>query len=382
MGHIGDIGRGPRGHGAGHGPKGPGTSSAGGLTPADSAPTSTTSSTFEGTGAPRTRPGPPEGTPRTGRPTDVPVFDKAPREGRSASPEPRPGRRDDGFGGMTQRASGGLLGGGEARVPVRPVRELVPAKLSEVSRQEVVAQRFASDTALLSGQLQPRSLPGSERTQRLWAFFIAYAEAAAAQEPHPDTPEIFLTTLEEHGLGAWHDAASGQDALALARWILAAPTPEEARARAESVQLEPPPEVLLAESAPAPEHPEAPRPQAPRELRDSAFTESAERPAPERIGERGEFVRASPSQPGGVLHPPTPALSRDGRAEGDARVSGSRLSGTDKRLGPHLLWNVLHRFRASPEDSAQMQATWNRLAFGAVLALVGLALAGVALLSL
>lgn len=332
MGHIGDIGRGPRGHGAGHGPKGPGTS-----------PISTTNSTFEGAGTPRT-------------------------------PEPRPGLRDDGFGGMARRASGGLLGGGEARVPVRPVRDLVPAKLAEPSRQEVVAQRFASDTALLSGQLQPRSLPGSERTQRLWAFFIAYAEAAAAQEPHPDTPEIFLATLEEYGLGAWHDAATGQDALALARWILAAPTPEEARARAESIQLEPPPEVLLAESAPAPEHAEAPSPQAPRELRDSAFTESAERPALERTAGR--------AQPDGVLHPPVPSLSRDGRAEADARVPGSRLSGTDKRLGPHLLWNVLHRFRASPEDSAQMQATWNRLAFGAVLALVGLALAGVVLMSL
>ena len=106
------------------------------------------------------------------------------------------------------------------------------------------------------------------------------------------------------------------------------------------------------------------------------------RPPLERMGERGEFVRAPPSLPGAVIQPPTPGLSRDGHTDADARVSGSRLSGTDKRLGPQMLWNVLHRFRASPEESAQMQATWNRVAFGAVLALVGLALVGVVLMSL
>jgi hypothetical protein len=45
-----------------------------------------------------------------------------------------------------------------------------------------------------------------------------------------------------------------------------------------------------------------------------------------------------------------------------------------------MLWNVLHRFRSNPEEGAVAEGQWERLAFGAVLALVGLALAAVALI--
>jgi hypothetical protein len=47
-----------------------------------------------------------------------------------------------------------------------------------------------------------------------------------------------------------------------------------------------------------------------------------------------------------------------------------------------MLWNVLHRFRAGPEDSADAHAESNRLIFGAVLALVFLSLAGVVFLAM
>ncbi|NOK23752.1 hypothetical protein HMI50_42935 [Corallococcus carmarthensis] len=48
-----------------------------------------------------------------------------------------------------------------------------------------------------------------------------------------------------------------------------------------------------------------------------------------------------------------------------------------------MFWNVLHAFRAGEdtEDSAVSQAQWDRMVFGAVLAMVGLALAAIALVS-
>ncbi|NRD59679.1 hypothetical protein HQQ75_42005, partial [Corallococcus exiguus] len=57
--------------------------------------------------------------------------------------------------------------------------------------------------------------------------------------------------------------------------------------------------------------------------------------------------------------------------------------GSDRRLGGRMFWNVLHTFRAGEdtEDSAVTQAQWDRMIFGAVLAMVGLALAAIALVS-
>lgn len=307
-----------------------------------------------------------------------------------ASPEPRPRarqqRKADGFGGPAL-PGGGRLVGAEAREPVRPVRELIPSRLASLPTSEAVARRFAGDFALLDGQLRPRTLPASERAARAWSFFMAYAEAAAARGPHPKTLETFLQALKEQGLASYRDADSGRDMLALARWVLSAPTPREAQERGASVHLEPPPEVLLSEEADVPRppstHPETPAPRAHRELRDSAFTATPERPALERAEERGGFHPPSAVPPGGSpLPPPTPPLSREPRSAAEERGAGSRLSGTDKRLGSHMLWNVLHRFRADPEDSAEAQAEYNRLIFGAVLALVGLGLAGVVFLAL
>jgi hypothetical protein len=279
----------------------------------------------------------------------------------------------------------GRLVGAETREPVRPVRELIPSKLATLPDGEAVARRFAGDAALLEGQLRPRTLPASERAERAWAFFMVYAEAATAREPQPKAQETFLRALEEQGLAPYRDADTGRDALALARWVLSAPTPREAQERGATVHLEPPPEVLLAEEAAVPQQPPAQQPEAPRarrELRDSEFASTPERPALERAEERGEPSRMQTSQASIPLPPPTLPLTREARSAAEERVAGPRLAGTDKRLGARMLWNVLHRFRAEPEDSALAHAEYNRLIFGAVLTLVGLGLAGVVFLSM
>ena len=61
------------------------------------------------------------------------------------------------------------LGAGEARGPVLDVGSLVPGDLKDLEGQPAVAKRFASDSALLSAQVRPASLPSSDRVARLWA---------------------------------------------------------------------------------------------------------------------------------------------------------------------------------------------------------------------
>ena len=39
-----------------------------------------------------------------------------------------------------------------------------------------------------------------------------------------------------------------------------------------------------------------------------------------------------------------------------------------------MLWNALHGFRDSPEDTAVKREQWSQLAFGAIITLVGAAL--------
>ncbi|MFP2911822.1 Immediate early protein ICP0, partial [Pyxidicoccus sp. 3LFB2] len=59
-----------------------------------------------------------------------------------------------------------------------------------------------------------------------------------------------------------------------------------------------------------------------------------------------------------------------------------RKRAKNRRLGPKMLWNVLHRFRSSEEDGAVAEANWDRATFGAMLALAAIALLVAALVSL
>jgi hypothetical protein len=70
------------------------------------------------------------------------------------------------------------------------------------------------------------------------------------------------------------------------------------------------------------------------------------------------------------------------RGMDDAAPELHRHDGTSKRLGANMLWNVLHRFRGGPEDSAIEKEKFSQLAFGAILAFVGLMLLGILLVSL
>jgi hypothetical protein len=306
--------------------------------------------------------------------------------GRTKAPEVPPEK--DGFRAPKQTGTRPALGQGPMRGPVLPVKELVPKGLDKLPNQEGVAKRFASDAALLHQQVRPSDLPSTERAARLWAFFAAYAEAAAAHQGTPEGNELFDKALTEQGFAELRDAQTGEDGLKKAKWVLESPHPEEAKQRAEQVQLEPPPEVLLSESAqqqPPPEAQQARKPEEPQtprqESKDSAFTQPSERPALERVEGQSEFMRVSPQTadaPRPIMQPVTP----DKRGFEQVGPELQRLGGNLKKLGGNMLWNVLHRFRSSPEDSAIEKEKFSQLAFGAILAFVGLMLLGILLVSL
>ncbi|AKQ63175.1 Immediate early protein ICP0 [Myxococcus hansupus] len=241
--------------------------------------------------------------------------------------------------------------GGQERPPLKPVADLVPPRLQDTPGQEALGHRFASDAALLASHLTPSQLPGSERATRLWAFYAAYATAAAQHPPEPEAREAFREALEGQGFAELRDAHTGEDGVTRGLWVMEARTPEEARTRAAAVQLEPPPEVRHSE-------------------------EAAARPASEPL-----LAQASHARPPATLQAPVmPAMRphEEAPVPEDARNSRGRRG----RLGPAMLWNVLHRFRSEPEDGAVADGQWDRVTFGALLALLAIALAVAALVSL
>ncbi|RKH58644.1 hypothetical protein, partial [Corallococcus aberystwythensis] len=168
----------------------------------------------------------------------------------TATPTPRR-KGGDGFRtpGSVPTAASPYLGAGEARGPVLDVESLIPSDLQDLEGQLAVGKRFASDAALLSAQVRPASLPSSDRVARLWAFFAAYAEAAAQHPPAPEGKAAFEQALKDQGFAGLQDAHTGQNGVEAGMWVMDAPSPEEARERADAVRLEPPPDVRHSEQA-------------------------------------------------------------------------------------------------------------------------------------
>ncbi|MFY1831850.1 Immediate early protein ICP0 [Myxococcus fulvus] len=262
----------------------------------------------------------------------------------------------DGFKSQAP-ATGHPTLGGQERAPLRKVAELVPPGLEKLAGgQEELGVRFGSDAALLTAHLQPTGMSGSERATRLWAFFAAYAETAAAQPPHQDGKEAFRESLEGHGFAELRDANTGKDGVTQGLWVLEARTPDEARERVASVRLEPPPEVRHSEAA--------------------VRAEGSVDPGLSAQARGPDSLRGAPAP---IAMRPAESQERDDSESDD---EGRPRRSSNKKLGAMMLWNVLHRFRADPEDGSVAQGQWDRVAFGAVLALVGIALVVLALVSL
>jgi hypothetical protein len=309
----------------------------------------------------------------------------------------------DGFAGVP--VPGGKAAqpgqGVEAGGPARSLEELLPDFDGPLGLEEI-AKRFAADLAKLGGQLRPSQLSPGERALRMWAFYLAYADAAAAADPRSRTREAvetFRKALQEHGFAGLRDARTGRDGVQVAMGLLLqARSPEELRQLASKVQLEPKPDVPT-EELPKLEQPEHQKSAAPQEkLEENRPQPERPRPEQQRTPGRPESNQdklplearkdiASPlarqaDNPKGVPGHLAPSEKTQDEQDQQDPNNGRDRRGTNKRLGANMLWNVLHRFRDSPEDSAIEREKWDQIAFAAMMALVGMGLAVALLASL
>jgi hypothetical protein len=268
-------------------------------------------------------------------------------------------------------------GAGDATGDAKPLEDLLPV-FSESIGQESLAHHFGEELRFLGAELRPSRLPPSERAARLWAFFLAYAEANA-KDPAGQSEagrERFREVLTEHGFSGLYDVNTGRDGVAVALELLKARSPEELKQKLTDVRIEPRPETLPSEvSIPVEQHTARPElPAAERQVQqprqEQAGFDQKEQPTP--------LALQTNAAPQGVVQPPVPGLKTQTGLEvtpnPEDELASRDRHGTNKRLGPHMLWSALHGFRDSQEDTALKREQWSQLAFGAIIGLVGAAL--------
>lgn len=291
----------------------------------------------------------------------------------------------DGYQPKGREAEAARLKDGPKRPP-RAMALLLP-QVEHFDGQDMkqLAQRFGSDLALLRPELMPSTLSGKEQANRLWQFFTAYGQAAAASGSE-DGLEAFREALERAGFLRFKDEASGRSGLDRAMWGLRAKTSEAARVRMEQVDLAP-----MHEEADLPEGAFRILKDAKAEQQQAVRQQTAQQQAPDaRPGERpGQeaMLLAVPGQEAqrvNLLAAQAAAAhvvqdAREERVEQERRRQGPRRDGV---LGGNMLFNVLHELRGRGEDSVEAKDRFNRLAFAAVLLLAGATILIVALVSL
>ncbi len=312
----------------------------------------------------------------------------------------------DGFSPEVRRSLEGFV---RPTAPLAPVETLLP-DLQRLGDPRELPARFAADFVLLREQLVDRAgLAGAERADRAFEFFARYAERfvellesqkAQARTPQPFPPvgqaeraelvKDFVKQLETLGFGALREVRTGKDALQLAREILLAATVREAERRAGFKVFEAPswdaprtyapdaPTVSsAAEQAAAPSGLSANVPV--QDLGQSANARDR-RPEVDSTAVRAEQVRSQLD--GTRALPRQPDLVR----RDDVSTDWRRLFGRarDKVLGPNMLWNWLHRFRSGAEEDgeARERDDIDKIAFGAAMFLIGVAVIVIVVVSL
>jgi len=253
-----------------------------------------------------------------------------------------------------------------------------------------LAKRFGADLGLMRPEVMPQALPGKEQAARLWQFFGAYAEAAVREGATPEGLEEFRRALETAGFKRFTDARTGESGLRHAMWTLESRSPEEARARLDQVELHGPAEEQLPEGFLAVKR-EAKAEQQQARKQDAqaqAQQEAAQgHRGPEHAHDRPQdaaLLMRAPGQEALKMNALAAQAAAATLSQGVEREGGPER-GADRRgerrgvLGNNMLFNALHAFRKEGVDSAVEKDKFDRMAFGAVLALAGLALATVAL---
>lgn len=285
---------------------------------------------------------------------------------------------------------GKKLGGRDLRPPTSDMGRLTP-QMDRLAGQEMaqLAKRFGADLGLMRPEVMPQNLPGKEQATRLWQFFGAYAEAAAQQGATKEGLEAFRQALENAGFKRFTDGNTQENGLNRAMWTLEAKSPEEARARLDQVDLHAPPEerlpegFLTAKQDAKSELQQARKQEAQAQAQqESAQSQRAAGHPQDRPQEA--MLQKVPGQDAMRVNMLAAQAAAAGLAQGVERDGGPE-AGADRKggrrgvLGSNTLFNVLHTLRGEGADSAVEKDKFDRMAFGAVLALAGIALAAIAL---
>ncbi|MET0403463.1 MAG: hypothetical protein ABW123_13710 [Cystobacter sp.] len=284
-----------------------------------------------------------------------------------------------------------LLGGSPARVGVKPMDVLLTEVAAGLIGQEALAKNFEAELLLL-----PKSQSSLSRSVKLWAMFTAYAEANL-KNPQGQTPagrQAFADALAAHGYAALRDKTTGRDGVTVAREALESSSPEELHQRLDKARMEPGAGALASEvSLPVAEEPPAQPPaEAQKESQKEPAARQSQAQSAKGFDQKEEVDKhpASPAAANAQAQVPNaasplaagPLVPRDTRQEWEEAQKERDRRRTNKKLGPHMLWNVLHDMRDSPEDSSLLKERWSQLAFGAIFFLAGAALLVALLVSL
>lgn len=185
--------------------------------------------------------------------------------------------------------------------------------------------RLSADLAIhLPELISLLSLTRQEKATRLMEFLVPYAEklATLAQQqtaegkvPRAELEQQMLQPMREAGLEHVVETTTGQSGVEVAEQMLAAQTPEEARAVTENMKFD------------APTWASRPEAQAQNEV------------------QRGEPALLAQN----VVAAPQPRAA--GRAPELEEEQKKKDKGRDKVLGGNMVWNALHMFRGDDADA-------------------------------
>jgi hypothetical protein len=289
------------------------------------------------------------------------------------------------YGAKVADGISALLSGHEATLP--PALETLLPRLENVALPQL-PQRFATDLQLVRPQLTNHpALAREEKAERLFAFAVPFAEKLA-QAPADTKPALAAKLVENAanaGFAQLVDQPTRRDGTQVLAQLVQAQTPEQVQEQVKTLQLDAPswPQTPAAEQMPSPA--------AAEEKLAMPIEVPVKGPAPSEreTAAQPEREAKAAAQPGasGTPQPSTDRLlllqpnARRRDDPGPERAPDDERR-TNKRLGPMMLWNVLHLFRddgVDGRDSAKQRDELNRLAIGMAFAIGMLALIAIVL---
>jgi hypothetical protein len=299
--------------------------------------------------------------------------------------------------------------------PAKTVPDLVP-DLDRLQQPREVPARFAADYVLVREQLLDRpGLTASEKANRAWEYFSKYAErfvtlidqgSSLGQNAHSDADTHggsfsqadrssetvkFLDSLKQFGFLDLVEGRTGMDGLQAAKEILNAKNAQELARRASFKTFDAP-------AWEAPKQPQVSANYAPSAGEKQAISSGLLPKVPiQELGQSGP-VRERRSELDAINGRSDMMRVNQNAADAakivvrtpDKRTVAGESTGLlgkvrNKVLGPNMLWNILHRYREgadADEEGHLGKDPMDKLAFGAVLLLLGLALAAIAVVTL